>query len=118
MFLSSFFGVLLLFHVSMQQAAPRIEQHPASMIVVNISDPVTLECRASGEPKPLIRWFKDGNLLNTIANKYTLIHDSDLFIISAVVGRGNKSDSGVYHCRAHNEFGEALSRNASLLITC
>ena len=61
------------------------------------------------EPEALITWFKDGNLL---------IHDSDLFIISAVVGRGNKSNSVVYHCRTHNEFGETLSRNASLLITC
>ena len=61
------------------------------------------------EPEALITWLKDGNLL---------IHDSDLLIILPVVGRGNKSNSVVYHCRTHNEFGETLSRNASLLITC
>jgi hypothetical protein len=102
---------------------PKIEQHPNS-VVVNASDPVTFECRASGEPKPKISWFKDGQKLNldrTDSNsisksKYTLIHDSNLFIFSATLGKLNKSDSGVYYCMAENEYGQAISSNASLLI--
>ena len=43
--------------------APKIEQHPNS-IVVNVTDPVTLECRATGHPKPDITWYKDGKSLH------------------------------------------------------
>lgn len=96
---------------------PKIEQNPNS-ITVNVSDPVTLECRASGEPKPKISWFKDGAQLSTAQSaKYTLIHDSSLFIFSASLGKGNKSDSGVYYCKAENQFGMAMSSNATLTIT-
>lgn len=95
---------------------PRIEQNPVS-VTVNASDPVTLECRVNGEPKPKITWYKDGNQLNIINSKYTLIHESNLFIISASIGKGNRSDTGVYYCKAQNEHGEAVSSNASLIIT-
>jgi hypothetical protein len=110
---------------------PKIEQHPNG-IIVNISDPVTLECRASGEPKPKITWYKDNQPLSIVmrnndapsssslvgSNKYTLIHESNLFIFSAALGKGNKSDTGVYYCRADNEHGYAISQNANLIITC
>lgn len=111
-----------------QKSAPKIDQHPNS-IIVNVSDPVTLECRASGEPKPKITWFKDGQQLeitelspaaaaaSSSGNKYALIHDSNLFIFSASLGKGNKSDNGVYQCRADNEHGSAVSTNATLTIT-
>ncbi len=114
--------------ISCSGSIPRIEQHPMS-VIVNVSDPVTLECRASGEPKPKITWYRDGHLLNIGASKnegstqlqsnskYTLIHDSNLFIISASLGKGNKSDTGVYYCKAQNQHGEAVSSNATLVIT-
>ena len=108
--------------------APRIEQHPHS-IVVNLTDPVTLECRATGHPKPEITWHKDGKPLNVAkssdaddaaksssSGKYALIHDSSLFIFAATLGRGNKSDAGVYHCQAANVHGVARSENATLAI--
>lgn len=103
-------------------SSPRIDQHPVGL-VVNMSDPVTLECRASGEPKPRITWYKDGQLLNLVngesmamSSKYTLIHDSNLFIFSAAVGKGNRSDTGAYYCRAENEHGFANSQTAHLIV--
>ena len=109
-----------------QNQAPKIEQHPLS-VIVNVTDPVTLECRASGTPTPQITWYKDGKQLHisssdltngaTKANKYALIHDSSLFIFSATLGRGDKTDTGVYTCRASNDLGVAVSSNATILIT-
>lgn len=106
--------------------APRIDQHPNS-IIVNVSDPVTLECRASGSPKPTITWLKDGQPLELpLANRYTLIHESNLFIYAASLGKpGNSSgggkwsagDAGVYQCRAENENGVVVSGNATISIT-
>lgn len=109
---------------------PKIEQHPNS-VIVNVTDPVTLECRANGSPKPDITWYKDGTLLpiakhengaassplNFKSNRYALIHDSNLFIFSTMLGRGNKSDNGVYNCKASNQYGFVLSENATILIT-
>ena len=110
--------ILLPITHTLASEAPRITQNPLGVNVVNISDPVTLECRASGQPKPVITWFKNGKQLNTGANnKYTLIRNSDLFIISAKVGRGDKSDSGTYFCKETNEIGEVQTSNASLLGT-
>jgi hypothetical protein len=94
---------------------PRIETSPIGSLVVNISDPVTLECRVSGEPAPGITWFKNNEPIS-MGGRYTMIRSSDLFIISAAVGRGDKSDSGVYHCEASNKLGVAKSQNSSLLV--
>ena len=100
------------------QLMPRIEQNPVGNVVVNVSDPVTLECRASGEPRPAIAWYKDGKLLDMVQDShYTLIRGSDLFIISARVGRNERSDSATYQCRATNAHGEATSTNSTLLVT-
>lgn len=110
--------VLVIVNKIFSQQAPKIELHPNS-IIVNVSDPVTLECRVSGEPKPKVTWLKDGHQIeiDNFKSKYTLIHGSNLFIFAATLGRHNKSDSGVYQCKAENELGTAISHNASLMIT-
>ncbi len=113
---------LLVFIISLAslraEAPPRIEQNPASVLVVNISDPVTLECRVSGNPQPLVTWFKNDIMLDVAGkNEYTLLRNSDLFIVSAKVGRGDKSDSGDYYCKAKSNLGEVESSKISLLVT-
>ncbi len=71
---------LLVFIISLAslraEAPPRIEQNPASVLVVNISDPVTLECRVSGNPQPLVTWFKNDIMLDVAGkNEYTLLRN-------------------------------------------
>jgi hypothetical protein len=105
-----------------QQQKPIIVKDPSN-VIVNLSDPVTLACSAKGDPKPVITWYKDNQLIDinnkpSTTTKYTLIHDSNLFIFSVGLAKGNKSDSGVYHCQAENEYGIAKSQNATLLVTC
>jgi len=115
MFFITIFTLINLFALAKSSelvgVAPKIDQNPNS-VIVNVTDPVTLECRATGYPKPDITWYKDGKLLNIPkhesdlvdplnfkSNKYALIHDSNLFIFSAMLGRGNKSDNGIYNCK-------------------
>jgi len=54
------FSLLMAFSALAQGGSiPSITQHPLNQTVVR-NEPVTLDCRANGEPQPIIEWFKDG----------------------------------------------------------
>ena len=80
------------------------------------NDPVTLDCRSSGEPEPLVEWYKDGIPVEMDANRM-LLPDGSLFLLRAMQGRRG-SDAGVYWCVASNADGVARSKNATLDIAC
>jgi len=52
--------------INASKSPPKIEQNPLSLIV-NVSDPVTLQCGATGDPKPKITWYRDGHQLNIVS---------------------------------------------------
>lgn len=45
---------------------PRIIEHPMDMVVPK-NGPFTFNCKAEGNPKPSIHWFKDDHELKTDA---------------------------------------------------
>jgi hypothetical protein len=47
------------FSGSTSSSPPSITQHPISRTVVR-NDPVTLDCRATGHPDPVVEWYRDG----------------------------------------------------------
>jgi len=79
--------------------------------VINVTDPVTFECIATGIPPPTIQWSRDGVLLSS---GVTLSEPSQT-MVSAPVGTGmiyqvertltfntTASDTDTYACEASN----------------
>lgn len=94
---------------------PKIIEHPLEAVVPR-HDPVTLNCKAEGSPKPKIDWYKDGQILKVEPGSHQMFLPSgDLFFLKVVHSR-RESDAGVYWCEAKNELGTARSRNATLQV--
>ena len=68
-------------------------------LVVNVGDHVSLTCKASGDPEPVITWIKD-DIRVTSANRFVLQPSGELSIREI-----GKSDEGNYKCVAKNEVG-------------
>ena len=100
---------------------PRIIEHPEDQYVAR-NEPVTLNCKAEGNPAPWITWYHNGQLVET-ANDNPILHrvllpSGQLFFLRVVHNRNSKSDIGVYYCNATNpQTGvSVVSNNATLQI--
>ena len=85
------------------------------------NEPVTLDCRASGTPSPVIEWFNNGQLVRTApedpSSHRILLPDGSLFFLRAMQNK-KEQDAGIYWCVASNSDGVARSSNATLDIAC
>ena len=124
-----------------QPKAPVIEEHPRDQIIEQFSSG-ELHCRATGYPEPKIIakflkkdqrpisefrfkkktcfiWYKNGKPLdeNEVAGSL-IVSLGDLNFVSASARgtRGNNTDSGIYKCKAENQFGAVYSKSASVTI--
>jgi len=99
---------------------PRITEHPVDQFVAR-QEPATLNCKAEGDPTPVITWYRNGRPVVTANENPTshrmLLPSGQLFFLK-IVHKANRSDVGVYHCNATNpQTGvSAVSRNATLQI--
>ena len=79
--------------------------------VVNVTDPVTFECTATGIPPPTIQWFRDGVLLSS----GVVLSEPSQTMVSAPMGTGMiyqvertltfttaANNTGTYTCEASN----------------
>lgn len=92
--------------VHMLKYPPSLYLQPNQMMVINSSLSLKMPCLATGYPKPMYRWKKDGNELNF--RNDSRISDSlekGTFEIANPIA----ADSGVYQCIAENQFGKAFS---------
>ncbi|XP_072421818.1 hemicentin-1-like isoform X1 [Chiloscyllium punctatum] len=67
------------------------------------NEDVKLECVTTGEPKPILKWFKEGQPLETLTKAhFNLTSDGSSLDIKGVL----VSDTGKYTCVAWNPSGE------------
>ena len=81
---------------------PGFTSKPSNQTVLENAD-VTLHCTAIGNPKPEIRWTKDGK---TVGSGETLSLEA------------RRDQSGKYRCSAGNGLSEAVNASAYLDIHC
>ncbi|CAK6968387.1 basement membrane-specific heparan sulfate proteoglycan core protein-like [Scomber scombrus] len=78
--------------------APKVRLVPAGPLRVRVGDPVSIECRATGRPRPTLTWKRQGSTLQLVT-----VETSDVNTIKWPAVR--PEDSGVYVCQAENNEG-------------
>lgn len=100
---------------------PRIIEHPEDQYVAK-NEPATLNCKAEGDPPPVITWYRNGQPVITSfensASHRMLLPSGQLFFLRIIHNKNNKPDVGVYYCVATNPTTRVStqSRNATLEI--
>ncbi|KAI8489790.1 hypothetical protein Bbelb_324200 [Branchiostoma belcheri] len=92
--------------------------YPASIISISesvtatVSDSVTLQCVADGNPPPNITWTKDGSRLRSVHSALT----GDVRMGSYLIKSVQANDTGTFLCTAENDIGESSTKSLSLTI--
>ncbi|XP_009955229.1 PREDICTED: protein turtle homolog B, partial [Leptosomus discolor] len=80
---------------------PTFTETPPQYVEAKEGSSVTLTCMAFGNPKPIVTWLKEGDLLG--ANGKYQVSDGSLTVLSV-----SREDRGAYTCRAYSIQGEAV----------
>ncbi|XP_017045137.1 obscurin isoform X2 [Drosophila ficusphila] len=65
--------------------------------------------KIKGDPKPRVKFFKDGKEILETDDRIQIIRDKDyLGFYELVIAEVLKADSGTYTCKATNKYGEAV----------
>ena len=77
----------------------------------NLNRTVQFVCSAYGEPTPNIRWYRDGELLNTSSRIRIDINEIDSQTVLSLLNIQDTviSDGGMYSCVGENVAGRAES---------
>ena len=93
-------------HISFSELPHFIAKPPAS-ITVKEKQNVTLPCKAAGFPQPVIRWYKNGHLIEDVRKQF-----KENYLIIKKIQFENR---GTYTCTAENMLGRVeLSANVTV----
>ncbi|XP_068759670.1 fibronectin type III domain-containing protein-like [Montipora capricornis] len=84
------------------EVAPRWNVEPPRLQTFNISTNGNLSCDVYAEPKPLIKWFRDGSEL--VASSKVRQVNTDLLFSDLTL-----DEAGIYQCVAENKHGMIVS---------
>ena len=98
--------------MSLKPSCPNLLDKPIVVelphqVIISVGELALLTCEVSGDPEPSVTWTKNGN--STIP-RAQFKNDGRILVIQDVSPR----DSGVYECKASNNFGE--SRTSTTVI--
>ena len=93
---------------SVKQVESEYDEIPLAPVISGESVSVTsyegttavLPCDAAGEPKPIIKWFRNGKEISEKDEHFVILGDKSLQIANVMA-----SDSGKYRCTATNSSG-------------
>ena len=71
---------------------------------------LTLNCNASGDPAPIITWYREGTRLSD----NLILANGSLLIVNITEGVDATRAGTSYHCTATNKFGTICSRPANI----
>ena len=74
-----------------------------NLLAVPVGNSVRLDCSAEGNPRPTVKWYKDGNLFKERKSGYKLYWSrwATMLILKGLV----PSDAGSYMCNVSNSYG-------------
>ncbi|XP_072552401.1 neurofascin isoform X2 [Salminus brasiliensis] len=108
--------------VSVTEIPPNVRQPP--MItkqsvqdhIVEPTDPITVECEATGNPPPVFTWTRNGVYLNVARDPQVSMKRRSGTLEIFFWGRPEDYE-GLYQCTATNEFGSAVSSHIHLRVS-
>ncbi|XP_054634735.1 basement membrane-specific heparan sulfate proteoglycan core protein-like [Dunckerocampus dactyliophorus] len=79
---------------------PKVRLSPTGTVRVKIGDRVSVQCRATGRPRPKMNWRRQGSFLQLVTEEIDGVNTIQWHVI-------RPADSGVYICQAENNVGVA-----------
>ncbi|XP_061625450.1 basement membrane-specific heparan sulfate proteoglycan core protein-like isoform X3 [Phyllopteryx taeniolatus] len=77
---------------------PKVRLSPTGPLKVKIGDRVSVQCRATGRPRPKISWRRQGSSLQLLSEEIDGVNTVQWTVV-------RPEDSGVYICQAENNVG-------------